>query len=338
MNGRSLPVWILAVTLVFVGENAVGEAKGYDPLMVPEANQIKFLDLQVNDTQRERDIPVRIFWPTSHTPAPIVLVSHGLGGSREGSNYLGQHWAARGYIVIYLQHPGSDEGIWKNLPVSERAQAFQSAVAPRAAFAQLRARVLDVKRVLDELPVWNRDENADRFDLKRIGMSGHSFGAVTTQAVSGQSLPTGGSWVDARIQAALILSPSAPRRVRDPEQVFSDVRIPWLLMTGTRDVARIGTQTLGAPDIESRLAVFPALPAGDKYELILQDAEHMAFTDRSDFGANAPQRNPNHHRVILALSTAFWDAYLGQDAAAKQWLSGDGPRSVLEANDRWQMK
>ena len=50
------------------------------------------------------------------------------------------------------------------------------------------------------------------------------------------------------------------------------------------------------------------------------------------------KRNPNHHRVILALSTAFWDAWLRDDAAAKAWLDGDGPKSVLEKNDRWQRK
>jgi hypothetical protein len=47
-------------------------------------------------------------------------------------------------------------------------------------------------------------------------------------------------------------------------------------------------------------------------------------------------RNPNHHRVILALSTAFWDAYLRGDAGALTWLNGPGPRSVMEPADRWQ--
>ena len=83
-------------------------------------------------------------------------------------------------------------------------------------------------------------------------------------------------------------------------------------MTGTKDVAPIG----GA-DVESRLAVFPALPPGGKYELVLDGAEHSAFTDRALPGDSAP-RNPNHHRAILALSTAFWDAWLRGDAAARQ--------------------
>jgi len=79
------------------------------------------------------------------------------------------------------------------------------------------------------------------------------------------------------------------------------------------------------------------VPPGGKYELVLYDAEHSAFTDRALPGDKA-QRNPNHHRAILALSTAFWDAYLGNNQAAKDWLDGNGPGSILEKKDRWQKK
>jgi hypothetical protein len=47
-------------------------------------------------------------------------------------------------------------------------------------------------------------------------------------------------------------------------------------------------------------------------------------------------RNPNHHRVILALSTAFLDAYLRGDKDALPWLNGAGPRSVMEPADDWK--
>jgi hypothetical protein len=89
--------------------------------------------------------------------------------------------------------------------------------------------------------------------------------------------------------------------------------------------------------LASRLGVYPALPPGGKYELVLHGARHFAFTDRPELGGELG-RNPNHHRVILALSTAFWDAHLNQDAAAATWLDGPGPRSVMEPDDRWQRK
>ena len=48
--------------------------------------------------------------------------------------------------------------------------------------------------------------------------------------------------------------------------------------------------------------------------------------------------NPNHHRVILALSQALWDAHLSDNPDAKNWLDGQGAKSVLEAKDRWLRK
>ena len=56
------------------------------------------------------------------------------------------------------------------------------------------------------------------------------------------------------------------------------------------------------------------------------------------FAGDTEPRNHNHHRVILALCTAFWDAWLREDPAAKAWLDGDGPTSVLQKDDRWQRK
>jgi predicted dienelactone hydrolase len=303
----------------------------YDPLSVPDQRGVRTLDLTVKDEGRNREIPIHVYLPTRTTPQPVVLFSHGLGGSREGYAYLGKHWAARGYVAVFLQHPGSDTSVWKDKPKLQRMAAMRQA----AGLQNFLLRVKDVPAVLDQLDRWNRSRGhalAGRLDLGRVGMAGHSFGAVTTQAVSGQSAAGGRiSFTDPRIKAAIAMSPSLPRQ-GDPKQAFGGVKIPWLLMTGTKDVAPIGDA-----DVKSRLAVFPALPSGGKYELVLDRAEHSAFSDRALPG-DAEKRNPNHHRVILALSTAFWDACLRDDAAARAWLSGDGPRSVLQKDDRWQKK
>jgi len=308
----------------------------YDPLLLSALQPADPLDLTVTDASRARDIPIRVYLPAVTNPAPVVLFSHGLGGNRQGCAYLGRHWAARGYVVVFLQHPGSDDGVWRGQPRREINRAMRDA----ASGANFLLRVKDVPAVLDRLARWQVAANhplAGRLDLKRVGMSGHSFGAITTQAVSGQSAPGGGQpFTDRRIKAAIAFSPSEPR-VGSPAQAFGQVAIPWLLMTGTKDVARLAGAAIGAASVEERLSVFPALPPGSKYEVVLYDAEHSAFTDRAlpgDSGA----RNPNHHRAILALSTAFWDAYLKGDAAARAWLDGAGPRTVLETKDRWQRK
>jgi predicted dienelactone hydrolase len=308
------------------------QSLAYDPLALPDRRSGTTLDLTVLDAKRKRDIPIRVYLPATSIPAPVILFSHGLGGSRETNAYLGEHWAGRGYTVVFLQHPGSDSAVWQDVPVATRRRNLENA----ADAENFMLRVGDVTAVLDQLERWNTEATSAlhaRLDLTRVGMSGHSFGAVTAQAVSGQRFRRGGaSLADPRIDAALLMSPSSPRRSGSPAEAFGRVSIPWLLMTGTLDTAPIGGQTA-----ESRLAVFPALPPGDKYELVLDGAEHSAFTDRPLPGDRAA-RNPNHHRVILALSTAFWDACLRGDAAARAWLKGDGPRTVLEPADRWQAK
>lgn len=305
-------------------------AQAYDPLELPQGVTIKTVDLTVHDEARSRDIPLRIYLPKGEETAPVILFSHGLGGNCKGGAYLGRHWSARGYVGVFVQHPGSDDSVWKDRRASERMKALRAA----ASGENFMFRVRDIPAVLDQLEKWNRETGHplyQRLDLEHVGMSGHSFGAVTTQAVSGQTVPLIGQRLcDKRIRAAMAFSPSTPRR-GDPRVAFGRVPIPWMLMTGTKDVAPIGDA-----DVAARLNVYPHLPDTIcKYELVLDNAEHSAFGDRALPGDQL-QRNPNHHRAILALSTAFWDTHLRDDAAARKWLHGDSARTVLQPKDRWQ--
>ena len=313
---------------------AIAAAEGrpaYDPLTTTSQIAPEILNFDVHDNARQRDIPIQVYLPREKSPSPVILFSHGLGGSREGSAYLGKHWSARGYVAVFLQHPGSDISVWKDAPPAQ----WMAAMKKVANGHNFLLRVKDIPAVLDQLDQWNKKDGhaiAGRLNLEKVGMSGHSFGAVTTQAVSGQAFARGRDLLtDPRIDAAIVMSPSSPDR-GSPLEAFGNVSLPWLLMTGTQD-----TSAIGHADMNSRLAVFPALPAGDKYELVLNQAEHSAFTERALPGDTKP-RNPNHHRVILAFSTAFWDSYLLNYASARDWLKGDGAKSVLEKDDTWRMK
>jgi predicted dienelactone hydrolase len=301
----------------------------YDPLLTADV-KTEQVDLGVKDAKRSREIPIRVYLPADKKAAPVVFFSHGLGGNREGSAFLGQHWAKRGYAAVFLQHPGSDDSVWKGLPAVERRAALKQAAGPE----DFLFRVQDVPAVLDQLEIWNKDgahQFAGRFDLRHVGMSGHSFGAVTTQAVSGQTYPQGKGFTDDRIRAAVIMSPSGPAN-GNTKRAFGSVKIPWLLMTGTRD-----SSPISGADAKSRLVVFHDLLAGSKYQLVLDKAEHSAFTERALPG-ETEKRNPNHHRAMLAVTTAFWDAYLLNDKDARQWLDSDAVRSVLEKDDQWEKK
>lgn len=302
----------------------------YDPLATPSEGSMLDMEFAVG---AERTIPVRIFLPMDTKPAPVVIFSHGLGGTRAGANYLGRHWSARGLVTVFLQHPGSDESIWRDKNRMEVVQAMREA----ASTEQFLMRVADVKGALDALARHHADAQSPlhgRLNLDRVGMSGHSFGARTTQAVAGQRGGRPGrlqDMTDPRIKAALPMSPS-PAANTDPKFSFGSVTVPWLLMTGTHDDAPRG---INSTTEEDRLKVYPALSQAARYELVLDGAEHHAFTDTDPAGARKHTRNPAHHRSILAISSAFWDAYLHEDAAALHWLQHQA-RTVLATEDRWR--
>ncbi|MGJ8645187.1 MAG: alpha/beta hydrolase family protein [Luteolibacter sp.] len=278
----------------------------------------------MNDPTRDRVVPLRVYLPDGIEPAPVVIFSHGLGGSRDNNPYLGNHWAKRGYLVVFVQHLGSDESVWKDVPAKDRMAAMNGAASLKSS----RDRVKDVPVAIDALTTWNAEEGHalfGRLDLERVGMSGHSFGAKTTQAMAGEKLGGGRiSFAEKRIDAAVMMSPSGAR-FGDPVAVFSEITMPCLLMTGTLD-----TSPIGGTSAKDRLEVYPYV-GGAAWQVVFDGAEHSAFGQRAGRGEG------EFHQRILALTTAFWDAHLKADEDAKKWLSGDGAREILEDKDLWEM-
>jgi Predicted dienelactone hydrolase len=70
--------------------------------------RVRALDL--NDSARNRRIPVDVYWSRAATAdKPIIVFSHGLGSVRKDLRYLAEHLASYGYVVAALEHPGSNE-------------------------------------------------------------------------------------------------------------------------------------------------------------------------------------------------------------------------------------
>lgn len=319
---------LLWACLPGVGRAASATAVPYDPSRT-DAPPAAYEDFSIGIEQGARELPLRLYRAAGAARHGLILFSHGLGGSRAAAGFLGEHRAARGHAVLFVQHPGSDAAVWQDVPPAQRAAALRGA----ATAGQLLRRVRDIGALVSML----REPGhalplriGPRFDAARIGMAGHSFGARTTQVVAGQRLPGYGTTLSVgNIVAALVLSPSAPRGA-DPHEAFGAVARPWMLVTGTEDEIAIGAR------LGERLAVYPALPAGGKYELVLDGARHSAFVDGHSFD-RAP-RDPRHHAALKAVSAAFWDAWLTGDDAARRWLEGPGVRRVLAPADRWRHK
>ena len=296
-----------------------------------------FVRFDWRDAARGRAVPVKIYFPTGGDgPFPVLLFSHGLGGTREAYEYLGRQWAANGYVVLHLQHPGTDDSAWRGSD-RPRESMWQAISIQRAI-----DRVGDVKFAIDRLERVNRDDPKlkDKLDLKHIGMAGHSFGAHTTMAVAGQGpgrpsastrpAASAAPLRDDRVKAAVALSPNVPVLRNNLDGVFAGVTVPVFYMTGTKDDSPIG-DTRAA---ERRIPFDHTKHSAAAYLLTLNDADHMTFSGRLvERDGDAGFQN-----LTRIASTAFWDAYLKDDAAAKKWLDDGDFAQMLGKTGTFERK
>lgn len=288
------------------------------------------------DATRDRIVPVKIYLPKAKGPFPVIIFSHGLGGSRTGYEYLGKHWASHGYVSVHLQHIGSDTAVWMNVP--QPMEAMKKAAAdPKNSIN----RPLDVKFAIDQLTRKNSDDSPvkGKLDLNRLGMSGHSFGGYTTLAVAGQTFvgPAGrGITVgDVRVIAAIPMSAPVPKN-KDKDNLdksFATVNIPCLNMTGTLDDSPIGDTKA----TERRL-IFDHTPGPDQYFINFQDGDHMIFSGRAGKQSPAAKKDPQFQDLIKMTTTAFWDSYLRGNAPAKTWLRDGACKTTLGTNAMFEHK
>lgn len=297
------------------------------PAAVHAAAPVQICNATWSDPARgDRPVPVRIRMPAGNGKVPLVLFSHGLGGNLDSGTDWAEAWADAGIAVVNIDHPGSDRGVVFN------GQFLRAMNAE-----QLAARAGDVKFVLDEVFRRPREGACDlgRIDRGRIGMSGHSFGAVTTQAVSGQHYPFGlfPQFADPRIRASIAFSPS-PAAMNDDKDSFGSIRIPFMSVTGTADVVPV--QRRVSPGDRQR--PYRAMPPGGKYLLVLDGANHMQFNGQ-DTLRNGIKPDPHVRAVTIAATTAFWRANLLGDGQAAAWLATpDGLQAMLAKGDLLEMK
>ncbi|MBC7782281.1 MAG: hypothetical protein H7144_00460 [Burkholderiales bacterium] len=289
--------------------------------------------LEWNDDARNRSVPAKIYSPASgNGPFPVIIFSHGLGGSSEGYEFIGRQWAANGYIVVHLQHKGSDDKVW-------RGQANPGEALKRAANAENSvARARDVSFVIDQLTQLNdQPEWKGRLDLEHIGMSGHSFGGQTTMLIAGEKLGGNagekllGKLSDPRVKAALPMSPATPRHHDKLDEEFGAIKIPVFEMTGTLDVSPLGETTAA-----DRRIPFDHMNDHAAYLLTLTDGDHMVFSGRAR--RQFKPTDARHHEIIRISSTGFWDAYLKDDTVAKAWLRDGAFKTSLAGDGAFEQK
>ena len=291
------------------------------------------------DSARQRNVPVRIRWPDESRFSqswPVVIFSHGLGGTVDGGSVWGQAWVDAGFVVVHLQHPGSDLNAVRGVTSTFTDQrALRTLAGPD----KLMARLQDVSFALNEIEKRHASRQ-DQWHLARptqVGLAGHSFGAHTTMGMAGQRYPGFEGINEPRLGSFIAFSPTVPM-VGNAQRAFERLSRPLLSITGTRDSDVVG---VGATP-EKRKAVFAALPPGDKAHLVLMDADHMTFAGQVGRAAEIVPRESRtrelqaeHHALVSAITTDWWRATLQADSQARARLEAP---STLGVGDLWELK
>jgi dienelactone hydrolase len=322
-----------------VGESPVG--------VIPEG--------ALRDNARNRELGMAIEYPTRPGPHPLIVFSHGFGSLPREYAGLSSFWASQGYVVVRPVH--ADAG--KTLSATGARQAWESQGA-----ADWTGRVQDVLLVIDQLDQLEQryPELQGKIDRARIGVGGHSYGAMTAMLLGGmQTQPGGANYADPRIKAIVAMGPPGPGTSRGlTDQSWAQLTKPVLFIVGT---AENGVDETETP--EWRRRAYELSPAGDKWLVVLEGGGYSAYTGRMSPAATGsrqvisepmdnpgtdPKRIPNQPPVVSgpaqtrpregveglrtrgafftvkALSLAFWDTYLRDSAEGRTALEAGGSR------------
>jgi predicted dienelactone hydrolase len=261
-------------------------------------------------------------------PFPLIVYSHGSGGLRYVSAFLTEALAARGFVVIAVDHTG-------NTAIDE----FAGTELPREEIVRLRP--VDIRAEIDAMAAAN-DDPASPFvgavDASRVGLVGHSAGATGVL----QTVADGGTGEDADVRAVVGMGPYV-----DPvtDEQLASIELPTMLVSGTRDTTTpIRTQTERA---------WKRIPGDPLYRVDLKDAGHQSFTDvcfYQDLAAAKPETaepiveaidsfaeegcTPKHlpieqaHRLIDRYIIGFFDRYVAGEKSAQRFLEPTQPKVV----------
>ena len=289
------------------GLPAVSDALAADGRMGAFAVDVQ--DRDWIDASRQRLVPARLYLPRSTSAAPLVVFSHGLGGSRYGYSHLGRYWASHGIATLHLQHAGSDRAIW-----TAQGFAIIKSLQDAATTDNAIARVKDVSFALDQVQAEPALKHA--IDPTRIGVAGHSFGANTALLAVGARFREAGavlSFADPRIRAAVILSAPALPADQEPSFTYSAITVPTLHLTGTQDTTLI--PGFGTSAQERRIP-FDSMDAAPRYLGVYDGGRHSAFSDWSSDPTAMSIKTSTR-----AISLAFWRDVFEHDAGAARLLA-----------------
>jgi len=303
------PIFVGIISILISNAACVAATSNYE---------IKTIDsVTLHDAARKRDVPLKIYYPVGQHSEPLLIFSHGFGADKDGYQYLAEGWAKAGYVVVLPTHHGGDRSALRAMgPGSIRSGEAVSAT-------QLTDNARDDSLIISSFDsiVKQAPELAGLVDLSRVGMAGHSMGAGTALVLDGATVPgTSTTVVDDRFKAFIAISPQGMYSQADLHRWDHIVRAT-LTVYGSNDVAAQGQPASWRRD------PFVHMPPGDKYNLVVDGANHFSFADEpassvvAQIVARGQTRDINQiHEYVVCATLIFWDAYLKGDHGAESSL------------------
>jgi len=297
-----------------------------------------------------RPFRVILYLPDGLTqPAPVVVISHGLGSTPEAFEYLGAHLASYGYASVLPQHVGSDE--------ARRDALISGLLGNSVNPVEFIDRPLDIRYTLDVLAQMAQPGGslAGQMDVSQVGAIGHSFGGYTVLALAGAPLniervealcdpppftlnaaPTlqciaeqlpdfSYPLQDGRVQAAIAINP-VTSVVLGPESV-AQIDIPTLMIAGSGDFV--------AAVVQEQIHPYVWMTHSNKYLALIIPSGHTS-ADNSQGSPGQLARvlsgpNPQQSReYVRELSVAFMQRYLRNQSEYEVFLTPDYARSISD--------
>lgn len=243
---------------------------------------------------------------------PLLVFSHGNGGTRAGYTFWYDHMASHGYIVVAPDHTGNSRFTFvdgKIVPFNGDLRQYSGENRPK-----------DVSFLLDKMTELSNAEGSQflgRIDLNAIGVAGMSFGGFTAI----HTINT-----DTRIKAMAALAPVWRER--------TNYKTPVLMMIGSED------KTIGTRGNDNNRKYYDE-SKGPHYLVEIKDAGHFTFT-------NVFQLNPNFgdgigegeritkpgekvtflseelsHKITNSYSLAFFSRYLKGETGYDAYLQSN---------------
>ncbi len=314
-----LAALVLHRAYIFAANRATkgAESSAYKAVAGPFETDVAS-EIVLHDARRTKDLHVKVTFPKADGKFPVIVFSHGFGGSKDTYASLTEYWAARGYVTLQPTHDDSIVQRKANGEIRGMVQGFSTMREDISDPAAWRNRARDVSFVIDSLEEIERRVPgvAGKLDRTHIGAGGHSFGALTTELLGGLTFTPPGaskpeSLADRRISALLVLSGAGPTQHGVYENSWDSITAPLMLMTGTRDRGVSGLNP------EMRIKPYELVHSVHKYAIVLDGGGHMTFTGMP---AKAGTEPAVLYETVKVASVAFWDAYLKSSETAESYL------------------